>query len=339
MGSSHFFHPAARPVLCLGLVGFSTSDCEHIASQMHLAPVGGVHWRVTRYAEADAWVVNGARTRLLAEDEVCVDAASERDAPVRMHLRDVDRPVAFSRPLADARFEPACAFDMTSTGSLVVMLAKFSHWLRPRAMLFALADLLTHHAPGIRHRSRVYHLTCDSRLVGVIDLQGDVAVLPDATLGELARATWQPRPVAAGYVPDNFVRKSLAGLLWEYAGRTQRDLLPARYRQVPIHLKRTPLLGHRLFTDAQLFVLRELADAPRTLAQLCAPEKFPAHEIARALTAFYLVGCVTSRAERAEASRRDPHTSVWPWWMSQHPEGAQAAPPAVRIESALHLAP
>jgi hypothetical protein len=304
---------------------------------MHLAPVGGVHWRVTRYADADAWVVNGARTRLLAEDEVCVDAASERDAPLRMRLHEVDRPVAFARPMSDARFEPACSFDMQCTGSLVVMLAKFSHWLRPRAMLLALADLLTLHAAGIRHRSRVYHLTCDNRLIGVIDLQGEVAVLPDVTLGELSRASWQPRPDAAGYVPDNFVRKSLAGLLWEYAGRTQRDLLPARYRQVPIHLKRTPLLGHRLFSDAQLYVLRELAQAPRTFADLCAGEKFAAHEIARALTAFYLVGCVTSRAERAEASRHDPHSSVWPWWMSQHPEPSHAAT-AVRVDGALHAA-
>jgi hypothetical protein len=327
----HIFHPAARPTLFLGLVGFTPSECEAISSQMHLAPVGGVHWRVAAYQQADAWVVNGSRTHVLSPDEVSVQGASEAVAPLRMRLPDVDRPVAFSRPFAEETFEPACSFDMRSTGSLVVMLARFSQWLRAKAMLLALADLLTQHAAAIRRRSRVYHLVCDGRLVGVIDLQGDIAVLPEATLGDLARASWSPRPDAAGYVPDNFARKSLAGLLWEYAGRTQRDLLPARYREVPIHLKRTPLLGHRLFTDAHLYVLRELAKGPRTFAQLCAADKFAAQDVARALTSFYLVGCITSRQARADASRHEPYPSVWPWWMSQHPQhparagGAHAA--------------
>jgi hypothetical protein len=320
-----FFAPAARPVLFLGLMGFTPDEAARIESQLQLTPVGGVQWRLARFGDADAWVVNGARTRMLAEDEVCVDPPSTQEEPVRLRLRDVDRPVAFSRPLASSDFEPACTFDLDSVSSIVILLAKLSQWLRPRAMLLAMADLLTLHAAGIRRRSRVWHLACDNRLVAVVDLQGEIGVLPDATLGDLARASWHPRPDAAGYVPDNFARKSIAGLLWEYAGRTQRDLLPARYRDVPIHLKRAPLLGHRLFSDAQLFVLRELSQAPRTFADLCASAKFSAEEIARALTAFYLVGSVTSSVPRADGAR-DATASIWPWWMSQHPDSMPSVP-------------
>ncbi|MEJ6020936.1 hypothetical protein [Ramlibacter sp. PS4R-6] len=321
-----FFAPPARPVLYLGLVGFTPAETRLIESQLELAPVGGVHWVLAPFAGADAWMINGARTHVLAPDEVCVAAASPAEDSVRLRLAEVDRPVAFSRPLADADFEPACTFELSSVSSLVILLAKFSQWLRPRAMLLALADLLTLHAANIRRRSRVWHLTCDNRLVGVVDLQGDIGVLPDATLGDLARASWLPRPDAAGYVPDNFARKSIAGLLWEYAGRTQRDLLPARYRESPIHLKRAPLLGYRLFNDAQLFVLRELAQAPRTLAELCASATFSAQEIARALAAFYLVGSVTSSSKRADAAHRESAASVWPWWMSQQPESVPGVP-------------
>ena len=37
--------PAAPPVLLLGLVGFTQDEARRIESQLHLAPVGGVHWR------------------------------------------------------------------------------------------------------------------------------------------------------------------------------------------------------------------------------------------------------------------------------------------------------
>lgn len=320
-----FSTPAARPVLFLGLVGFAPDEALRIESQLQLAPLGGVQWRLSCFQEADAWILNGARTRVLADDCVCVDPASERDTPVRLRLSDVDRPVAFSRPLANAAFEPKCSFDLDSVSSLMILLAKFSQLLRPRAMLLALADLLTQHAAGIRRRSRVYHLMCDNRLVAVVDVQGDIGVLPDATLGELARASWIPRPDPAGYVPDNFARKSIAGLLWTYARRTDRDLLPERYRHAPIHLKRVPLIAQRLFGDAQLYVLRELSEAPRTFGQLCDSATFSAQEIARALTAFYLVGSVTSSAQHADAARRAAESSTWPWWMSQHPDSVPAA--------------
>jgi hypothetical protein len=333
------FTPTARPVLYLGLVGFAPGDGERIETQLQYAPVGGVSWRICRFSQADAWVFNGAHTRLCAEDEVCIEPAVPGETAVRLRLSEVDRPLAFSRPLADAEFEPACTFELNATSSLIVLLAKFSHWLRPRAMLLAVADLLTLNAASVRRRSRVWHLVCDNRLIGVVDLQGEVGVLPDATLGELSRASWLPRPDSAGYLPDNFARKSLAGLLWDYAGRTQRDLLPARYRHLPVYLKRTPLLGARLFDDAHLYVLRELGKAPRTLSQLCAPGKFAQPAIVQALTAFYLVGSITSSPKRASESQGQAPASAWPWWMSQQPEAAQADARHTTGALPLHIAP
>lgn len=305
---------AVRPVLVLGLVGFTAEEQARIERQVNVTPVGGVHWRVGSFSEADAWLACGERARLPADDEVIVESPAADSPAVRLWLPQVDRPIAFSRPLPSQDFEPACVFDGSQT-SLVITLAKFTRWLRPRTALLCLTDLLTRDAAKTR-RSRVYHVMGDNRLVAVVDLKGDIGVLPEATLGDIARASWVPRPDAARYVPDSFVRRNTRELLWEFAGRTDRDLLPAHYRTRPVLLRRAPLLAQRMLTDAQLFVMRELAEAPRTVAQLCKSGKFSAGEIVRALTAFYLVGCVTSSQHRVPMpiamSRTAESNSSWP---------------------------
>lgn len=320
-----FGAPNLRPVLVLGLVGFSLQQRQRIQSQLKIVPVGGVQWRIGSFAEADAWLASGARTCIVSDDEVVIDPGDGDVEPVRLWLPQVDRPIAFSRPFASADFEPACAFDLESNTSLLIMLAKLSQWLRPRAMLLYLADLLVENAGRVR-RSRVYHLMEDSRLVGVVDLKGEIGVLPEATLGDIAGASWLARPDSAGYVPENFAKRSTRELLWEYAGRSERELLPSRYRNAPLMLRRAPVLAQRMLSDAQLFVLRELSQAPRTFAQLCASARFPAGEITRALAAMYLVGSVTSTPERAGAPQRDAGASGWPWWQSSHGDSIAITP-------------
>jgi hypothetical protein len=325
-----------RPVLMLGLVGFTHEESRRIQSQLRLAPaIGGVQWRIGAFAGADAWLVNGARARLLAEDEVEVDSPPP-DSPVRFWLPEVDRPIAFSVPLGSREFEPACTFDAASDSSLYILLAKFSQWLRPRAMLLCVVDLLVRQAGEIR-KSRVYHLMAENRLVGVVDLKREIGVLPEATLAELARAAWSPRPDAAAYIPENFSKGGTSELLWEFAGRTRRELLPARYRTGLVSLRRAPLVAQRLFTDVQLLVLRELSASPRTLAELCATARVPAADVVRALGAFYLVGSIRSPARPLPAESRHDGGSSWPSWLSPldettAPAGlASGQPPAVAL--------
>jgi hypothetical protein len=170
--------------------------------------------------------VNGARVRIRREDEIEVDGGTE--SPVRLQLSNVDRPVAFATPLP-SEFEPACTFDPDSFSSLTVALAKFASWLRPNLMLLQVADVLVHKYASLK-RSQVYHLMADSRLLGVVDLKGDVGVAPQTTSASLASAMWQPRPASAGYVPESFARRSTRLLLWEYAAHASHDVLPRRYR-------------------------------------------------------------------------------------------------------------
>lgn len=321
----HFSASAQRPVLVLGLIGFTSQERHRIQSQLEIAPVGGVQWRIGNFADANGWLASGERTRVIADDEVVVDAGDADAKPVRLWLPQVDRPIAFSRPFASSEFDPAVSFELNSNTSLLIVLAKLSQWLRPQAMLLYLADLLVQNAGRMR-KSRVYHLMQQWRLIGVVDLQGHIGVLPEATLGDIAGASWLPRPDSASYVPENFARRGTRELLWEFAGRSERDLLPARYREMPIALRKAPLVAQRLMSDAHLFVLRELAQAPRTFAQLCTSAPLPASEIARALAAMYLVGAITSLTESANALlSRDGEASRWPWWQSSQGQGVSVA--------------
>ena len=76
-----------------------------------------------------------------------------------------------------------------------------------------------------------------------------------------------------------------------------------------------PALAQRLFTDAQLFALRELANGPRSYEQLSAGAGFSDSEVERALAALYLVGAL-AQPEKARAAR-DEAPSRWPWMNSE----------------------
>ena len=320
MSSPATFDEIARPTLVLGLVGFSPAAAQKVRERVNGIPVGGVQWRLGNFSEADAWLVNGERTRVIAEDEVLVESDAPGEAGVRFWLPQVDRPIAFSRPTED--FEPAYAFELDCPSSLPVLLTKFAHLLRPRAMLLYLADLLAQNAPRLR-RSRVYHLMSSHRLVAVVDLLGQSGVLPAVSLRELAEAAWVCRPDSAAYLPDSFARRDTRELMWEFASRSRRQLLPRRYKGVPLLLRKTPVLPQRLFTDTQLFALRELAKGPRSFEQLCASAGFGDTEVERALSALYLVGAIAN-PEKARR-RREEAPSRWPWMNSEQVAAALKA--------------
>jgi hypothetical protein len=311
---------ATHAMLTVGLLGFDDARARELAEDVGRAAIGGVHWRTGPFRSADAWLVNGARVRIQREDEIEVDGGTE--APVRLQLSNVDRPVAFATPLP-SEFEPACTFDPHSFSSLTVALAKFASWLRPNLMLLQVADVLVHKYASLK-RSQVYHLMADARLLGVVDLKGDVGVAPQTTSTSLGSVIWQPRPASAGYVPESFARRSTRLLLWEYAAHASHDALPRRYRSSRLYLRHAPMLPQSAFSDSQLLVVRELSREPLTLDELCARSTAPQAEIERALTALYLVGSITSSAQRAQpkVAAAEPASS-WPSWLtSQMPNTA-----------------
>ena len=285
------------PVLRLGLVGFSAEQHERIARLLVSPAAGGMVWQTGKFSEADAWCVNSARTQSLADGTLRVASGLPSGRSVQFNLEEVDRPIAFSMPPAACELVSTYRFDLDSDASIRAVLARFESWLQPLTAQFYLASHIIDNESALGRG--VYH----GRLLAVVDLQGEVGVLPTAGPGDFEDALWTARPASAAGIPEGFVRASLSQLMWQYAVRTLRDALPKRYRSGPLYFRRLPRLPQRLLTDSHLLLLRELAGGPASFEDLQQRTGLGDKPLARSLTALYLVGSITSNPKRAGACR------------------------------------
>jgi hypothetical protein len=120
-------------------VGFATELQARLGAVMEKSMAGGMVWELSRFSDADAWWVNGSRTQLLPDGTVRVAAGAPAGRSIQLNLPEIDRPIAFSTPLAARNFEPVHRFDPASTASMSAVLGKMELWLRPLAAQFCLA--------------------------------------------------------------------------------------------------------------------------------------------------------------------------------------------------------
>ncbi|HWP10258.1 MAG TPA: hypothetical protein VNN06_00440 [Ramlibacter sp.] len=282
------------PVLRVGLAGFSAEQQDQLSALLELA--SSVSWQVARLAEADVWCVNGARVRVLRDSTISVDCVEPAGRSLQLDLREVDRPVAFAVPLP-RDFKPLYTFEPGSASSVGSILQKFEAWMRPLLAQFCLASCILEQesvlGPGI------HHVSAEGVLIAVVNMRGETGVLPTAGPFEFENAMWERLPATAGAIPEHFVRSSLSQLMWQFATRTRRDVLPARYRTGLLFFRRPPRLPPRLMRDSHLLLLRELACAPGDFDALQQRTGLEGHALARDLAALYYVGAITSNPKRA----------------------------------------
>jgi len=100
--------------------------------------------------------------------------------------------------------------------------------------------------------------------------------------------------------PPSFPRASVSQLMWQYAQRTRRDLLPPHYRSKPLYFRRPPRLAQRQLKDAHLLLMRELVAQPGLgFSALQQSTGLGEEALARCLSALYVVGSITSNPKRA----------------------------------------
>ena len=284
------------PVLRLGLIGFSEEQQEYLTHRLKTHS-GVMTWQVVAFSDADAWFVNGARVQALENGVVRVPAAEPTSRATQLNLNEVDRPIAFSLPLAPGDFKPLYTFDPASRESLAAVLAHIETWLKPLVAQFAVAGALVERQADLK--SDIYHLSVHGSLVAVIDLHGDVGITPAAGPADIEQAEWGGRPESAGTIPPHFDRVDLSQLMWQFATRSTRDLLPVRYRTAKLYFRRSPRVPHRMLKDTHLVLIRELALAPGTFVELQDRTGIGEVQMARALAALYFVGGITTSRERA----------------------------------------
>ena len=281
----------------LGLLGFPEATADRLAAWMADSPPGWPEWQAFDPHLADAWLIAGDSVDVLGRDALVICHPRDTDERLTLHRTEVDRPLAFAAPLPDG-FASDEQFDANDEASVRQRLQRFEAWLRPLRAQFTLGALLADRLD--QYRSGVVHLTREGRLLAVLDLeQARVGVFIPARPVDLVEAEWVRRPASANDIPSTFIRLPLHRVLWTYAVRTRQDVLPPRYRQLTVHLRRVPRLPARWFDDLHLLIMRELMSSPATLTDLIARTRSPADAVAHHLAALYFGGAVTTDAESA----------------------------------------
>lgn len=284
------------PLLRLGLIGFSIEQQARLNETVARLASGGMVWHIGTFSEADVLWVNGSRTLVQADGTLRVASGVPAGRSVQLSLAEIDRPIAFSIPLPQ-NLGPADRFDMNSPASLQELMAKIEGWMRPLAAQFCLASHVIDNEGALS--SGVYRVSCNDTLLAVVDLQGDVGVLPSAGPADFEDAMWVHCPAVSDGIPDSFVRASLSQVMWQYALRTDRDLLPRRYRKGLLYFRRPPRVPQRMVNDTHLLLLRELAVSPTSFDDLRERTALSRENLAHDLAALYLVGAITANPKRA----------------------------------------
>ena len=288
------------PVLRLGLAGYTDAQHKTAADAAAAAASARATWELGNFADADAWWLEGSRTLLMANEHLRVQPAVPSGRSVQLALADVDRPVAFSLPITAPGFKPAVTFHLADRAAAAGVLQQFAGWLQTTLSQFALASSIAEHQPSLHSGS--WEVLRDRDLLAVVDLKLGAGVMPGVTAKDFADASWCIRDRGAVVIPPNYPRASVSQVMWQYAQRTQRDLLPAHYRTHPLYFRRPPRLSQKQMKDAHLLAMRELVAHPgMNFNGLQQATGMGDAQLARVLSALYVVGSVTSNPKRAMA--------------------------------------
>ena len=288
------------PVLRLGLAGFAAQQVAELDAMLRQSAPGRHVWQIGHFVDADAWWLSGQRTQKVGDGMIRVLSAIPTERSLHLDLKEVDRPVGFSLPLPFAPPQASYTFEPDSIPSINAVLEKFEGWLQPVAAQFSLAARIIEQESVLG--TGMYHVILNARLLAVVDMKGDIGVFPSAGPADFDDAMWVRQPDKID-IPDSFFRTTLSELMWQYAVRTTRDVLPKRYRTGLLYFRRPPRLQQRLMSDAHMLLMRELSAAAGTFAELQQRTGMAAPVMAKALAALYLVGTITSNPKRATVTR------------------------------------
>lgn len=287
-----------QPVLWLGLAGFTPEQSNHIETQLGKLPKAWPAWQIGAFSEADAWLVSGEKSRLLNADTLKILAGRPTERVLQLNLAEIDRPIAFSLPLASSDLDPMYTFDPSAGTSLQKLLQQLETRLRALCCQFVLGGQLIAREnqllPGI------YQVSHKGTLLAVMDFhEWRIGIAHSADPVDFELARWDRRPLAARGIPEHFLPNSLSQLRWIYTQRTKRDVLPPRYRSKPVFFRRAPDVPLRWLRDSQLVLLRELSVESAAFEDLQQRTCLPPAQLARDLASLYFAGSVTTTPDKA----------------------------------------
>lgn len=299
-----------QPVLRLGLLGFAEPVGLRVQAWACRVHEGWPQWTCCNPHQADAWMINGGSVDVLGRDEVVIRHPFGSDERLMLNRAEVDRPLAFSAPLPEG-FASAEFFEADDEHSVRQRLQRFEAWLRPLRSQFALGAELV---KRIGLYKGMVHIVLEGKLLAVIDFERwQAGLLVPARPVDLATAEWIDTPGLSREIPSSFIRLPLHRVMWTYAVRTRLDVLPERYRDKSIFLRRVPHVPARWFDEVHLLIMRELMAAPGCFEDILVRTGLEAMELAHHLGVLYQAGALTTDADsarRAEPAARRAMTAL-----------------------------
>lgn len=277
----------------MGLLGFP--DERHLRNL--LSTRTRLPWVVSPAAEADALWVNGAHAQPLRNHMVRVPSAKPSEPATVLNLKEISRPVAFAYPLGNDYFNPPNVFDPHSAESVAGILSRLEAELQGLRVELALGREIASRRYELR--SPAFHLSLRGKLVGVVNVTGELGLSLSLSPNELAEVRWSGRPAAACAIPPEFRVTTMAHVMWHYVGRSDENLLPARYCQGLIYYRRMPQVTPRMIRDSHLALISELSTMPQSLEQLKASTGMGQTQACQTLAALYFAGSITTDLRKA----------------------------------------
>ncbi len=293
-----------KPTLRLGMIGFNDQQRAHIKGMVKLLLHQTSDWEIGDFEKADARLVCGSHAHLSStaqasqNDNLKVLAGNKAEKSMTLSLRSMNRPIAFSLPVADPNIEPGLTCDVASPASIHRLLMQFERCLWIRMTQFVLGKHLTRREPDLK--ATAYHVLHANMLLAVVDLLSfQIGLLPDTDPQNFEDAVWEKRPTQAAAIPPHFFLTDVVKVRWIYAQHSGRDLFPGRYRHKTIYFRQPPKVTSSWLTDEQLSILHELTVRPLNFLQLVDHLGGRHEDLARDLTCLYFAASITTTASKA----------------------------------------
>ncbi|MBS7807612.1 hypothetical protein [Variovorax sp. PCZ-1] len=295
------------PCLLITLKGFDTKQVaciEEWLSEFYVRhDATSIRWQITKHSSAD--VV------LSALPDSSLELNSSELSPIKLNFWACN----------DDRLQETME---SSKLRFWELLAGLDEQVQSQCARYVVAGMMVDRYLAKLPLKGMWHLMCDGEMLAAVDFVNlKVAVREQTHFLEFDECIWVNRPSSAK-LPQSFDIYPIEFVMWEYARRSERQLLPSRFFEQRISLRRFPRLPLAFMNDLDIALLASLRQSPQTLTQISQRLGLPSEQTARLMSAMYFSGAITTRrigfwdrlVQRLRPSRKEAFPSsqtTVPW--------------------------
>jgi hypothetical protein len=295
------------PILNLGVVGFSVAQRTALSAILLAQPSQHRHaksgatpcaWRLTDYREANALVLNLARSEEGPDGILRFLSDAAHPNPIGVVVSELTVPFAIAHKTAahpyDKLTQAIHFVDLENYDSVVAILQHLETQLYPLRSVFAFAQHIMERRADLDIR-KIYHLVRRTGLVALIDLHEHTVWLRDGiTPAELDNCIWQTQSPDRNQPGKGFTSWTLEEAFWILAQYSRQIKLPKRYVEHTIYFRRRLRVRPSLVYQRQLELLEQLSRKPQRYEDLQSIPTIQVQRLMHDVYAFYMCRAITT---------------------------------------------